>query len=452
MSISVEFDGSSRSDDGLAQITISGPQLKRVELDLPFKDLYRSLGSPDPVALDFLVIAGACYAIDKAVPRKSTPDAWTRSLRLSFPVSDPKRWEKVTARLDAALTFLSGDVWQTSFRPSSCELFVPPKFRRKRTLPPDEPDSFNTVSLFSGGLDSLIGVIDFLTANPEGCALLVGHYDAPGPKSQQKEVHKHLKNRFPGRTKLVQVRVSQRPAKNAESTLRSRSIVFLGLGIYAAAEVGPEIPLLAPENGSIALNLPLTPSRSGSCSTRTMHPFYLDTLRSVLSDLGLKNSLVNPLGLKTKGECVIGCRDQALLRSLAPKTVSCSHGTRRQEWKRKGAANCGYCIPCLFRRAALHAATLDSGKDYGIDVCSDELTVDSDRTSADDLRALTSALRHFGNDVQIRKGITSVARVRPVEDYVDLVRRGFAEMRSWIRAKGSVKLRKAAAVVNGARA
>ena len=93
--------------------------------------------------------------------------------------------------------------------------------------------------------------------------------------------------------------------KNVEPSLRSRSIVFIGLGIYAASEVGAEIPLLAPENGTIALNLPLTPSRSGSCSTRTMHPFYLDTLRSVLNDLGLKNSLTNPLGLKTgKGECV----------------------------------------------------------------------------------------------------------------------------------------------------
>jgi hypothetical protein len=235
--------------------------------------------------------------------------------------------------------------------------------------------------------------------------LLVGHYDAPGPKSQQKDLHEHLKSRFPGRTKLVQVRVSQRPAKNAESSLRSRSIVFLGLAIYAASEVGREIPLLAPENGTIALNLPLTPSRSGSCSTRTMHPFYLDTLRSVLNDLGLKNSLLNPLRLKTKGECVTGCRDQALLSSLVLKTVSCSHGTRRQEWKRKKATNCGYYIPCLFRRASLHAAKLDSGKDYGIDVCSDELTVDSDRTSADDLRALTSALRHFGNEAQIRKGI-----------------------------------------------
>jgi hypothetical protein len=446
MTISVEFDANRRSDDGLALITVAGSELKRVELDLPFKDLYRSLGSPHPIALDLLVIAGVCYVIDKTVARKSTDDAWTRSLDVSIPVSDAKRWEGVAERLNTALTFLSGDVWRTSFRQSRTQLFVAPKTRRKKAAAPDEPDTFDIVSLFSGGLDSLIGAIDFLSANPKRRVLLIGHYDAPGPKSQQKDLYDSLKIRFPGRTKLVQVRVSQRPVKNTESSLRSRSIVFLGLGIYAASEVGPEISLLAPENGTIALNLPLTPSRSGSCSTRTMHPFYLDTLRSVLSGLGLKNTLSNPIGLKTKGECISGCLDQALLSSIAAKTVSCSHGSRRQDWKRKKATNCGYCIPCLFRRAALHTAKLDSGKDYGVDVCANELTVDSDRTSADDLRALTSGLRHFENDARIRKAITSVARVQPIEDYVGLVRRGLAEARSWIASKGSAKLRQAAGI------
>ena len=155
------------------------------------------------------------------------------------------------------------------------------------------------------------------------------------------------------------------------------------------------------------------------------------------------------MGLKTKGECVTACRDQALLSSLANKTVSGSHGSRRQDWKRKKAANCGYCVPCLFRRASLHVANLDSGKDYGFDVCADELTADSDRSSADDLRALASALRHFESDVQIRRGIASVACVQPIDDYVSLVQRGLAEVRSWIAETGSSRLRKTTGVGDG---
>jgi 7-cyano-7-deazaguanine synthase in queuosine biosynthesis len=449
MTISVEFDGGSRRSDGLALIRLGEPQIKTVEVDLPFRNLFRSLGSPDPVALDLLVVAGACYVVDKAMARKSVTDAWTRDLSVSFPVSDPERWEKVAPRLDTALSFLSGDVWRTSFHKSSCELFIAPKTRRKKTLTPDEPDSFDAVTLFSGGLDSLIGAIDYLQQNAENRIMLIGHYDAAGPKSQQEALYQRIKTRFPGRTKLVQVRVSQRPPKNTESTLRSRSIVFIGLGIYAASEMGFDVPLLASENGTIALNLPLTPSRSGSCSTRTMHPFYLDTLRSVLKDLGLGNKLVNPSALRTKGECVTQCRDLTLLSSLVSLTVSCSHGTRRQDWARKKATNCGYCVPCLFRRASLHAANLDSGDDYGIDVCADELTVESEGISADDLRAVASGLNHFNTDSSIRRAITSVALVQPIGDYVSLVRRGLDELRRWIADKGSIKLRKAAGISDG---
>jgi len=206
------------------------------------------------------------------------------------------------------------------------------------------------------------------------------------------------------------------------------------------------VPLIAPENGIIALNLPLTPSRIGSCSTRTMHPFYLNTFRSVVRDLGLKNEIVNPMELKTKGQCVMECRNLSFLSALASKTVSCSHGTRRQEWKRKNTANCGYCVPCLFRRASLHTAQLDSGKEYGIDVCSDELTVTSHLISADDIRALTSGLRQFTTDAHIRRAITAVARVEPLDEYLALVNRGLAEIRAWIHDRGSASLREAAGI------
>jgi hypothetical protein len=85
-------------------------------------------------------------------------------------------------------------------------------------------------------------------------------------------------------------------------------------------------------------------------------------------------------------------------------------------------------------------------KDYGIDVCANELTVESDRESADDLRALASSLRRFTNDGEIRKAITSVAVVQPINDYVGLVRRGLTEARNWITDKGSAKLCKAAGI------
>jgi hypothetical protein len=82
--------------------------------------------------------------------------------------------------------------------------------------------------------------------------------------------------------------------------------------------------------------------------------------------------------------------------------------------------------------------------EYGIDVCADELTVTSNLTSGDDIRALTSWLRQFNTDNKIRRGITTVANVEPLEDYVSLVNRGLTQIRAWIREKGSDSLRKAA--------
>lgn len=127
MTISVDFDGGKRRSDGLALITLSGPQIKPLEVDLPFRSLFWSLGSPSLEALDLLLVAGACYVVDKATARKSASDVWTRDLSVSFPVSDPERWEKLAPRFDTALSFLSGDVWRTSFRKSPCDLFVAPE-------------------------------------------------------------------------------------------------------------------------------------------------------------------------------------------------------------------------------------------------------------------------------------------------------------------------------------
>jgi hypothetical protein len=62
------------------------------------------------------------------------------------------------------------------------------------------------------------------------------------------------------------------------------------------------------------------------------------------------------------------------------------------------------------------------------------------------LRALTSALRRFTNDGEIRKGITSVARVQPIDDYVALVRWELIEASDWITDKGSATFRKAAGI------
>ena len=427
MKIEAALNGTARADDGLADLRIRDEDGQEHQLDFPIGELVRRCGVPSPVALDLLITASLCYITDKTVPRRPAFDRWTRNLDLSLPVSEPDRWTPVADALSQTLSFLTGDVWHLHFYQTPHALFERPT---QRPLPEIAP--IDAVALFSGGLDSLAGAIDLLAGDGAQKVLLIGHYDSPGPRKVQAELGLKLQEQYPGRVEIMHVRVAHRPAKAAEDTLRSRSLAFLALELYAAQALGSDIPLHMFENGMIALNIPLTPSRSGSCSTRTMHPYYLEQMRSVISRLGISNGILNPYGLKTKGECLVGCADVDFLSRLADQSVSCSHGSRRQNWVRKSADNCGYCVPCMFRRAAMHRAGLDHGEQYGIDVLAGELAITDAFESADDLRAMSDFLRHPLTPAHLRKKILSIARFSGLDDHVDLARRGFAEVKTWL--------------------
>jgi 7-cyano-7-deazaguanine synthase in queuosine biosynthesis len=450
MNIEIVMGGAKRHEDGLAAISVRVPDLgTEFDLDFPFKKLYEHCGVPDYITLDLLIMSGLCYVIDKVVPRSVADDRWTRELEVTFPVSAPERWEAVARDFEAALSFLTGDVWQVSFRKHEAAFFwhVPVRRRRRRRLLIPRMGPATSVCLFSGGLDSLVGAVDLLAGNEEERVLLVGHYDVAGPRSQQNDLFAEIGRRYPRRAELLQTRVSHKPDAAPETSLRSRSLVFMALGIYAARKFGNEVPLYAPENGPIAINVPLTPSRAGSCSTRTMHPFFLARLGAVLAGLGFGNRIINPLRLKTKGECVTECLNRPLLEALCETSVSCSHGTRRQNWVRRDANNCGYCVPCMYRRAALHRAGLDDGQKYGIDVCAGELAIDDEGETADDLRAMLDWLRARKGMREIVSEIRAVAPVEGAEECAETVVRSADEVRAWVRDKGVSAVRSAAGIV-----
>lgn len=405
MDIDVEFK-TGRDEvlsNGLTVYEISVPELKaRQYLFLPFDDFHRHYGAPEGVAGDLLVVAGICYVIDQLVPRAVFADHWTRELKSSIPVAEPDRWNTVAAKFSETLTFLTGDLWQISFHRRRSRIYRHRhrRLRRKRVLPAA------TVCLFSGGLDSLVGAVDVLseTKQPVG---LVGHYDLGSvAKTMQDRLAEELKRYFPRRFNLLQARVgpvqsissSSRIHGQAsapmgkENTLRSRSLVFLALGLYVAQAHSrvAAIPLLMPENAFIALNPPLTDSRLGSCSTRTAHPLFLAQFQSIVQQLGIDNPILNPLAGKTKGEILASSCNLDLIQTLTPHTVSCAHPTRRQGWIRRNATHCGYCVPCICRRAALHSIGLDQGEAYGIDVCAGEMSLQEDVAS--DLRAVLNVI------------------------------------------------------------
>ncbi|HEV7674065.1 MAG TPA: Qat anti-phage system QueC-like protein QatC [Candidatus Angelobacter sp.] len=446
MIVNVQLTASRRSKRGFLIPRIHIPELKvRYDVHLGLKE-FLPLGIPDLLGLDFAYLAGIVYTIDRAIPRGSSTDNWTRVISVEVPVAQPASWQHATTELEQALGFLSGDIWEITFRKTRLALFKKPAKKRKSFSKQVKPESFESVCLFSGGLDSLVGAVDMLHAGKR--LILIGHHDSPGPQSQQDRLFKALLPIYGTQAHWIHARVGPSPRRAPEKTLRTRSLVFMALGVLAARAIGKNSPVFAPENGFIGINTPLTPSRVGSCSTRTMHPFFLNSLTAALVHVGIVNKVTNPLELKTKGECITQCLNQSVLAETYRNAVSCSHASRRQDWKRKDAKNCGYCVPCLIRRAALHKAGWDDGDEYGIDVCKGELTPDARLRSAEDLRAVLDFLGKKYSNVQIRQLVVSVAHIPTLSEHTQVVQRGVAELREWVASTGTSEMRNAGGILN----
>lgn len=440
MKVNIIINEMNRREDGLAEVDVEVPELAlSYALDLPFGNLFERCGTPDDLSLDLLITASLCYVADKIIPRADFYDAWTRTFEIEFPVVDVDAWQAVTGNLTKALSFLTGDNWQITFRQRKEKLFHPPRLKKRRKLLPPSPREIDALCSFSGGLDSLVGVIDLLEDSKIRGLRLVGHYDAPGAKKPQSELFEIVSHNYPGKAELFQVRVRHKPVKANEGTLRSRSFVFIAIGLFIARLSGDKIPFYMPENGFIAMNVPLTPSRVGACSTRTMHPYFLDKIREVMTGLGIGNRLINPLELKTKGEAVKECSNPKLLHSIVDLSVSCSHAMRKQLWVRRSGKykNCGYCFPCLIRRGALHKVNFDNPNEYGVDVCRGEMLHTDQTESSNDLRAVIAAMRSGRTFADFKKEIMSVASVNRLEERARMIERGFFEIKSFLQDKST---------------
>lgn len=410
-----------------------------VVLDVNAAALLKVSRAVPDLAQDFLCIASCIYAADKALPRDGAEDKWTRHLAIEIPVEHIKTWASVSNELSACVGFLTGDRWEISFRHGEKRLIQ--KKTRKRRIAFRRPAG-EAVCLFSGGLDSFIGAVDWLTDNPGEQLFLVGHYDrhVSGPGADQRALQNVCLKKFAGRFELAQTQVGL-SSGGVDTNFRSRSLLFIALGCYFAEILGEGTPVLIPENGPIALNFPLTPARRGSCSTRTVHPHFLAGLNHILKKVGILNPVHNPYELKTKGEMVKDCRDQRFLNSTYALTRSCAKANHREQWiNKKGPSGkaplgCGVCIPCLFRRAALHKRGLDQ-EIYGIPVESVDHLHGDGRA---DLLALVTFLRRNHSDREIAAGLLGNATLpfEHLSSYVDLVKRMRVEVLTWLRAKGS---------------
>ncbi|MBX3722411.1 MAG: 7-cyano-7-deazaguanine synthase [Turneriella sp.] len=363
-------------------------------------------------AWDLLAFSLAVIAADLSVPRKRSPDGWTRVIDLEISVIQPNKWIPLIPKIQHLLRFLSTDIWRLTFVKSGYR----PQIGKSKKIKAD------CVSLLSGGLDSLIGGLDLVSKkrNPVFVSQTVR-----GDKQNQINFAKAINPK----TSLIQV--SHRfhaPAKRVyfELSQRARSIIFLAFGTVTCTllengKKSPKTDLIVSENGLISLNPPLTPARIGSLSTRTTHPHFIKCYQDLIDSLGFKVNIVTPYSLLTKGEMLAHCKRVKQLQKLAYDSTSCGKVGRRQK-------QCGKCMPCLIRRAAFAAAGVLDKTDYE----NKDLRKVSDYDDVRSAAIAINTIKTSGFDRWFANAQNNLDSIN-IQDYKAVAQRGIEELESLLQ-------------------
>lgn len=396
-----------------------------------------SLGlQPSETAIDLVVLAALVNAGDTRVSRKlNAQDGWTREIDLYVPASAPAAWTASTRAIETMLRFLTGDRWRVFFRDRT---------ERTKTLAIAPKclaiDRLTKVSLLSGGLDSLIGAVDLLSGGER--PLFVSHYWDSETAKAQAYVLDRLEARF-GKEAFKSLRVRlgfdryHLTTGETENTQRGRSFLFYSLATLAASAIGRRTTVDIPENGLIALNVPLDPLRFGALSTRTAHPHFIASMQRLIGALTIDVELGNPYRHMTKGEMVTNCADKDFLEKIVASSMSCSSPAKAR-YKKLSPRHCGYCVPCLIRRASLEVGLNEGDKTlYTIEDLKRYILA-SDKPDGEHVRSF----QLMANRIKKSPGLAEILVHKPgplhdkpdeIPDYADVFRRGILEVAEFLK-------------------
>jgi 7-cyano-7-deazaguanine synthase in queuosine biosynthesis len=377
------------------------------------KDTWLDIGQRpiSPIYEDLFIISLSIFAVDKRLSRWRTKDKWTRKIKISIPVMQLDKWEQTKSNWNSTLSFLTGDIWDINFRQTDARYGD----SSKPSKHPVDISRSTAVSLFSGGLDSFCGAIELLNKGESVC--LLGHNEYPKLREQQESLLSLLRSDFPAQfVEFIGFTANSRapknyegiPLKGTENTSRGRSLLFLCAAVSLAGSIGSHIPVYIPENGFIGLNIPLTNSRKGTCSTRTTHPYFIRSFNQILKDVNIENEVINFFAYMTKREIVNRVKEMPSFTNGADLTISCSHPCL-QRWKRDGdrtyPKNCGYCYPCLIRRSSLLNVN-DENRFYSYDSIDLEfIRQHSSGNRINDLKAMIFSVHRYiqSDDAELKR-------------------------------------------------
>ena len=391
-------------------------------------------GEPSEVAIDLLVVATAVFLADTSFSRGYySSDGWTRQFLLHIPVSDEKTWQGYARQLSGMLKFLTGDFWIFDFRTR------PDEYETLREAPVESNLTvFDHVSLLSGGLDSLIGAIDQLSQGYKSL-FISHHWDGETSSAQvaliERLVEKFGEDSFENLRGRIGATYVNLVGAGSENSQRARSFLFYSMAALAADAFENTDQVFIPENGLIALNVPLDRVRLGSLSTRTSHPHFIAAMNRLVKSLGVAANFSNFYRFKTKGEMVSECTDRDFLTEIVNLSMSCS-SPAKVRWQGAAPQLCGYCYPCLIRRGSLKAGLLvdDQTNYYLSDLTANEL--DSKSATGRDIRSSLFAYKIIEKEPHRARFLVRKPGPLPaneIDDYAGVYSRGMAEVATQLK-------------------
>ena len=379
-SYSFAFPGGLRREGMLEResFAIDGIRSRRFEYFLDDGLLARPFGKVMPPELsDLIDVCSAIYMADRLSPRavkddiRPVSERWRRNLEVTIPVRCLDRWSglDVLGLLENLANYLSDDSWTFRFVPRSAD-------SRSATLQPtlfsERSHSTSRVLLHSGGLDSLLGMLQTATSALSSDLLAVSVVTNRRTADMLGRVLQELRPIVPVEIEGVRlwnwIAGPNRERRYRESSQRTRGLLYHAAGVAVANLSGSGILHLS-ENGPGALNLACTPDQAGARATRAVHPKTLALFAKLATQvLERPITIVNSGLFHTKAE-LAKIQNTGDFASAVQETMSCDRFPYLPMYKA-----CGTCSSCLYRRVALNAAGLghlDGGRYNGRDLLSD---------------------------------------------------------------------------------
>lgn len=346
---------------------------------------------------DLLEIAAFIYTADRNIKRGQRDDveyqSWARRLHFYIKVRDFAFWNRPELKqiLIESLKFVSGDydfdfTFQDGHNTMPQGLFDSEQFAL-------DPAENTRVVLFSGGLDSLSGIVELLETTTDKLCLVSHRSGQPGTKKTQDKLFQALQRDYEKRCSHYTFSCNLTGVRAVEETQRTRSFLYCSIAFAISHTLGLD-RFYVYENGITSLNFAKRQDLINARASRTTHPKTIG-LFSKFFYLFHDNLFIieHPFLFNTKTDILAKIKKYKR-EEYIDSAVSCSK-TFKKDWDsgvdeyNSQALQCGGCSQCIDRRFAAFASETteyDAGHLYKSDFIRHKMNAETKTTIMDYVR------------------------------------------------------------------